>query len=61
MKDTKFIVVQDIDTAEQLMTAGFQVVSCINNVYTFLNVVPRCFKFESIDIKKLVYTNMLSF
>ena len=61
MKDAKFIAVKDTDTAHQLMVAGFQVVSCTNGVYMFLNVVPRCFKFESIDIKKLAYTNMLSF
>ena len=61
MKDAKFIVVQDVDTANQLMVAGFQVVSHMNGTYVFMNVVPKCFKFESIDIKKLVYTNMLSF
>ena len=61
MKDTKFIIVKDVNTANQLMTAGFQIVSCTNNVYTFLNVVPKCFKFENIDIKKLVYTNTLVF
>ena len=61
MQDAKFIVVKDVDTANQLMVAGFQVVSCTNGIYMFLNVVPRCFKFESIDIKKLAYTNMLSF
>ena len=61
MNSAKFIVVQDVDTANQLMVAGFQVVSHINDTYTFMNVVPKCFKFESIDIKKLAYTNMLSF
>ena len=61
MKDAKFIVVKDVDTANYLMVSGFQVVSCTNDTYTFLNVVPKCFKFESIDIKKLAYTNMLSF
>ena len=61
MKDAKFIVVKDCDTANQLMIAGFQVVSCVNNIYTFLNVVPKCFKFENIDVKKLAYTNMLTF
>jgi hypothetical protein len=61
MKDAKFIVVKDIDTANQLMIAGFQVVSCMNDIYMFLNVVPKCFKFENIDVKKLAYTNMLTF
>lgn len=61
MKDAKFIVVQDVNTASQLISAGFQIVSQINNTYTFMNVIPKYFKFENIDIKKLAYTNMLSF
>ena len=61
MNDAKFIVVQDKNTANQLMTAGFNLVSQINNVYTFMNVIPKHFKFENIDIKKLAYTNMLTF
>ena len=61
MKDEKFIVVQDADTANKLVSAGFQLVTRTNNVYTFMNVIPKHFKFENIDIKKLAYTNMLSF
>ena len=61
MKDAKFIVVQDANTASKLMSAGFQIVSQVNNIYTFMNVVPKHFKFENIDIKKLAYTNMLAF
>ncbi len=59
MKDTKFIVVQDVNIANKLMSAGFQLVSQINNTYTFMNVIPKHFKFDNIDIKKLVYTNAL--
>ena len=61
MKNAKFIVVQDLNTANKLISAGFQIVSQINNTYTFINVIPNNFQFENIDIKKLVYTNMLSF
>lgn len=61
MKDAKFIVVQDLNTANMLISAGFQIVSQINNTYTFMNVIPKHFKFENIDIKKLVYTNILTF
>lgn len=61
MKDAKFIVVQDVGTASKLISAGFQLVSQANNTYTFMNVIPKHFKFEGIDIKKLAYTNMLSF
>ena len=31
MKDAKFIVVQDLNTANMLISAGFQLVSQINN------------------------------
>lgn len=61
MKDAKFIVVQDVSTATKLISAGFQLVSQINNTYTFMNVIPKHFKFENIDIKKLAYTNVLTF
>ena len=59
MKDAKFIVVQDVNTANILISAGFQIVSQINNTYTFMNVIPKHFKFENIDVKKLAYTNAL--
>lgn len=61
MKDAKFIVVQDVNTANQLISVGFQLVSQVNNTYTFMNVIPKHFKFENIDIKKLAYTNVLTF
>ena len=59
MSNAKFIVVQDVNTANKLISAGFQIVSQINNTYTFMNVIPKHFKFEDIDIKKIVYTNTL--
>ena len=61
MKDAKFIIVQDSNTANKLISAGFQIVSQINNTYTFMNVTPKHFKFDNIDIKKLAYTNTLVF
>ena len=61
MENAKFIVVQDVNTANQLIAADFKLVTQINNTYTFMNVIPRHFKFENIDIKKLVYTNTLTF
>ena len=61
MRDAKFIIVQDVDTANKLMSAGFQIVAQTNNVYTFINVIPKHFNFENIDIKKLAYTDMLTF
>ena len=61
MKNTKFIIVQDETIANKLMSSGFQMVSKTNDVYTFINAIPQHFNFEEIDIKKLVYTNMLVF
>lgn len=61
MKNTKFIIVQDADTADKLKLSGFQMVSQTNDIYTFMNIIPQHFKFEEIDIKKLVYTDRLVF
>lgn len=61
MKDTKFIIVQDQDTANKLISNGFQMISKTNDVYTFMNIIPQHFKFDDINIKKLVYTNRLTF
>ena len=56
----KFIIVQDETTANKLVASGFQIVSKINNTYTFMNQVPRHFNFDEIDKSKLAYTNILS-
>lgn len=61
MKDAKFIIVQDEDIASKLITNGFNLVSNANGTYTFMNMVPKHFSFENIDVKKLVYTNALVF
>ena len=61
MNNAKFIVVQDQSIANQLIVSGFNLVSNTNGTYTFMNVIPKHFSFESIDVKKLVYTNMLTF
>ena len=61
MNNAKFIIVQDADVANQLISNGFTLVSNMNNTYTFMNVIPKHFNFENIDVKKLVYTNMLTF
>ena len=61
MKDAKFIIVKDNATANSMISAGFQVVSHANGIYTFMNVIPQHFTFENIDVKKLAYTNTLVF
>jgi hypothetical protein len=61
MNDAKFIIVQDIKTANQLIASGFNLVVNVNGTYTFMNVIPKHFSFETIDIKKIAYTNTLTF
>lgn len=61
MNDAKFIIVRDQDVASQLVASGFNLVSNINGTYTFMNILPKHFNFDQIDVKKLVYTNMLAF
>lgn len=61
MNNAKFIVVQDKDVANQLIVGGFNLVSNMNGTYTFMNTLPKHFSFDSIDIKKLVYTDILTF
>ena len=56
----KFIIVQDEATAIKLIASGFQIVSKINNTYTFMNQVPRNFSFDEVDKSKLAYSNILS-
>lgn len=56
----KFIIVQDEATANKLVASGFQIVSKINNTYTFMNQVPQNFNFDEVDKSKLAYTNILS-
>ena len=56
----KFIIVQDEATANKLVASGFQIVSKINNTYTFINQVPQHFNFDEVDKSKLAYTNILS-
>ena len=61
MKDKKFIVVQDANIANKLISAGFQLLSQLNGIYTFMNIIPQKFNFEENDIKKIVYTDRLTF
>ena len=56
----KFIIVQDEATANKLVASGFQIISKINNTYTFMNQVPQHFNFDEVDKSKLAYTNILS-
>ena len=55
-----FIKTTDADTANKLIALGFQLISHIGNVYTFLNEVQHGMTFESVDQSKMVYDNKLS-
>jgi hypothetical protein len=55
-----FIKTTDKETAEKLMSLGFQLVSQSNGIYTFLNQAPTNFNFDETDKKKVAYTNILS-
>lgn len=56
----KFIKTTDEKTANKLIVAGFQLVSHVGNVYTFINDMPNGFNFDAIDKKLIVYDNILS-
>lgn len=56
----KFIITYDKKIANKLLLGGFQLISEISGVYTFLNSENN-FNFAEIDIKKLVYTDRLVF
>lgn len=56
----KFIKTTDEKTANQLLVAGFKLVSHVGNIYTFINQTPSNFNFNLIDKKMIVYDNILS-
>jgi hypothetical protein len=55
-----FITTTDKETADKLISVGFQLVSTSGNSYTFLNQLPNNFTFDEVDKKKMAYTNILS-
>ena len=58
--DKKFIKTTDEKTAGQLISAGFNLVSHVGQIYTFINSIPKNFNFNEIDKKRIVYDNILS-
>ena len=54
-----FVVTKDKETAEKMSACGMRLLSDANGVYTFENKVTNM-NFSEIDVKKVVYTNMLS-
>lgn len=55
-----FIKTTDKETADKLLACGFQLVSQVGNIYTFLNQTPKDLNFDTVDKKKVVYDNILS-
>lgn len=55
-----FIVTHDKKVADNMILSGFQVVSHVGNVYTFLNKPPKHFSFSGTDKTKVIYTNTLN-
>ena len=55
-----FIITHDKKTAENMILAGFQVVSHVGDTYTFLNQMPHNFSFSAVDKTKVAYTNLLN-
>ena len=57
MTKNLFIKTTDSDTAEQLKSEGFQLISKDGNTFTFLNKTPSAF---NKDNKKISYSNILT-
>lgn len=58
--DKKFIITKDKSVADQLIAAGFNLISSSAGVWTFQSITPKNFNFENIDRTAIAYTNILS-
>ena len=58
-RKSNFIVTQDKETANKLISEGFRLVTEINDTYTFENRIVNSIVFDSIEKNKLAYTNTL--
>ena len=57
----KFIMTPDKAVCDKLVANGFGLLSETGGTYTLVNTGNINFNFEEIDIKKLVFTNKLTF
>ena len=55
----KFIITKDESVANKLISCGFQLVSNVSGVWTFMNMGPKHFSFTEIDQKAYSYTDIL--
>lgn len=61
MENKNFITTTDVDTKNQLVKLGFQLINESSNSWTFLNCTDKNkLLFNSVDNKKIIYTNLLS-
>lgn len=56
----KFIITQDKSVSNILIAHGFTLLSNVCGTYTFINITPEKFNFDSIDITKVHFTNKLN-
>ena len=59
-QDKNFIVTQDKTVSNILIAHGFRLLSNVSGTYTFINQTSEKFDFNSIDTKKLHFTNKIS-
>ena len=55
-----FIKTTDKETADKLILCGFQLISHVGDMYTFLNQTHKNFSFDEVDKNKYAYSNILS-
>ena len=55
-----FITTTDKETADKLISAGFQLITTSGSAFTFLNRPPKNFIFDEVDKKRMAYTNVLN-
>ena len=58
--NSMFIITMDKETANKLEKCGLRLLSVANGTYTFENKMTTM-QFSDIDMKKLAYTNVLTF
>lgn len=59
MKEKKFLITKNEDTANKLIASGFQLVSNVSGVFTFMNIIPKNFSFAEINKETYSYTDNL--
>ena len=58
-QNKKFIITMDKSAANNLLVAGFKLISQNGGVYTFINNPPKNFTFDSVGDTKYHFTNIL--